>query len=64
MAWEHDEALNDLHRVAEEGHEHLTIVEALMNGRRQDAARAMARHIDNGADYWSRAVAGEPAYVS
>jgi DNA-binding GntR family transcriptional regulator len=57
MAWEHDEAHNDLHRVAEEAYEHLAVVEALMAGRRQDAARAMARHIDAGAKYWSRAVA-------
>jgi DNA-binding GntR family transcriptional regulator len=67
MSWEHDEAHNDLHRVAEEAHEHLAIVEALLAGKKQDAAKAMARHINNGAEYWSRAVAspaGEPALLS
>jgi DNA-binding GntR family transcriptional regulator len=67
MSWEHDEAHNDLHRVAEEAFEHLAIVEALLAGKKQDAARAMARHINAGAVYWSRAVTqppGEPALVS
>lgn len=65
MSWEHDEALNDSHRVAEEGHEHLAIVEALLAGRRQDAMKAMARHIEAGARYWSRAVLEPaPVYVS
>jgi DNA-binding GntR family transcriptional regulator len=60
VAWEHEEARNDRHRVAEEAHEHLAIVEALLAGRRQEAVRAMVRHIDAGCRYWSRAVAGTP----
>ena len=35
VAWEHDQARNDYHRIAEEGHEHLAIVEALLRERRQ-----------------------------
>lgn len=58
VAWEHEEARHDLRRVAEEAREHLAIVEALRNGKRQEAARAMARHITAGGRYWSRAVAG------
>ena len=56
VAWEHDEAHHDLARVVEEAHEHLAVVDALLAGRKQDAARAMARHINAGARYWSRAV--------
>lgn len=67
VAWEHVEAHRDTRRIAEEAHEHLAIVEALRDGRRQEAVRAMARHINAGCRYWSRAVAGsdeEPAVVS
>lgn len=56
VAWEHDEAHNDLHRVVEEAREHLAVVEALLAGRRADAIRAMTRHINAGARYWRRAV--------
>jgi DNA-binding GntR family transcriptional regulator len=56
VAWEHDGARNDGHRLAEEAHEHLAIVEALLVGDGRSAARAMARHIRSGARYWSRAV--------
>jgi DNA-binding GntR family transcriptional regulator len=56
VAWEHDEARNDYHRIAEEGGEHLAIVEALLAGDARGAARAMARHIRSGARYWSRSV--------
>jgi DNA-binding GntR family transcriptional regulator len=56
LAWEHDEARNDFHRLAEEAGEHLAIVEALLAGERKAAARAMARHIMSGARYWSRAL--------
>jgi DNA-binding GntR family transcriptional regulator len=56
VAWEHDEARNDYHRLAEESHEHLAIVEALLAGDARAAARAMARHIRSGARYWSRAL--------
>jgi DNA-binding GntR family transcriptional regulator len=56
VAWEHDAACNDYHRLAEEAHEHLAIVEALLAGDPKTAARAMARHIRSGLRYWSRAV--------
>jgi DNA-binding GntR family transcriptional regulator len=56
MAWAHDAARNDYHRVAEETHEHLAIVEALLAGDGRAAARAMARHIRSGARYWTRAM--------
>jgi DNA-binding GntR family transcriptional regulator len=56
MAWAHDEACNDYHRLAEEAHEHLAIVEALLAGDRRTAARAMAHHIRSGGRYWTRAV--------
>ena len=45
VAWEHDEARNDYHRLAAEAREHLAIVEALLAGDRQAAVAAMARHI-------------------
>jgi DNA-binding GntR family transcriptional regulator len=54
VAWQHDQALNDYHRIAEEGHEHLAIVEALLDGDGASAARAMASHIRSGLRYWSR----------
>jgi len=56
VAWAHDEQRNDFHRLHEEAHEHLAIVEALQAGRRKEAARAMARHIRSGELYWSRAL--------
>jgi DNA-binding GntR family transcriptional regulator len=56
VAWERDEARNDSHRLAEEGREHLAIVEALLAGDAKAAARAMAHHIRSGARYWSRAL--------
>ncbi len=56
VAWEHDGARNDFHRLSEEAHEHLAIVEALLAGKARDAAQAMARHIRSGAKYWSRAI--------
>jgi DNA-binding GntR family transcriptional regulator len=56
MAWAHDEARNDYHRLAEEAHEHLAIVEGLLAGDGRAAARAMAHHIRSGAKYWSRAM--------
>lgn len=56
VSWEHDEARNDYHRLAEEAHEHLAIVEALLAGDARGASRAMARHIRSGARYWSRAM--------
>jgi DNA-binding GntR family transcriptional regulator len=56
VAWEHDGARNDFHRLAEEGHEHLAIVEALLAGDAKTASQAMAQHIRSGARYWSRAL--------
>jgi DNA-binding GntR family transcriptional regulator len=56
VAWEHDEARNDYHRLTEEAHEHLAIVEALLAGNAREAGRAMRRHIRSGAKYWSRAL--------
>jgi DNA-binding GntR family transcriptional regulator len=56
IAWAHDEARNDFHRVAEEAREHLAIVEALLAGDGKEASRAMARHIRSGARYWTRAL--------
>src|SRR5262245_36015094 len=51
VAWEHDQARNDYHRIAEEGDEHLAIVEALLDGDGKAAAQAMASHIRSGARY-------------
>ncbi len=59
VAWQHDEAHNDFHRLAEEGREHLAIVEALLSGDAKAASKAMARHIRSGARYWSRALPSE-----
>jgi DNA-binding GntR family transcriptional regulator len=56
VAWQHDEARNDFHRVAEEAHEHLAIVEALLAGDGKSASKAMARHIRSGSRYWCRAL--------
>jgi DNA-binding GntR family transcriptional regulator len=56
VSWQHDEARNDFHRLAEEGHEHLAIVEALLAGDGKAASKAMARHIRSGERYWSRAL--------
>lgn len=56
LAWEHDQARNDFHRLAEECREHLAIVKALLAGDGRTAARAMARHIRSGSRYWSRSV--------
>jgi DNA-binding GntR family transcriptional regulator len=56
VAWEHDEARNDYHRLAEEAREHLAIVEALLAGDPKVARRAMALHIHSGLKYWTRAV--------
>jgi DNA-binding GntR family transcriptional regulator len=58
VSWEWDEARNDYHRLAEEADEHLAIVEALLGGDAKGAARAMARHIQSGSKYWSRAMPG------
>lgn len=56
VSWQHDQDHNDFHRLVEEGHEHLAIVEALVAGDRKAAHKAMAHHIRSGARYWSRAL--------
>ena len=56
VAWQHDAARNDYHRLTEEAREHLAVVEALLAGDARGAARAMARHIRSGARYWTRAM--------
>jgi DNA-binding GntR family transcriptional regulator len=56
LAWEHDEAHDDYHRLVEEADEHLAIVEALLAANPRDAAQAMAHHIRSGSRYWSRAM--------
>jgi len=56
ISWEQEEARNDFHRLAEEAHEHLAIVEALIAGHAEKAAGAMALHIRTGGRYWGRAV--------
>jgi DNA-binding GntR family transcriptional regulator len=56
VAWEHDKAHNDYHRIAEEGDEHLAIVDALIEGDGKAAAKAMASHIRSGIRYWSRSM--------
>ena len=59
VAWQRDEARNDHHRLAEEADEHLAIVEALLARDVKAASRAMARHINSGSRYWSRAMVKE-----
>lgn len=59
LAWEHDTSQNDFRRLAEESHEHLAIVEALLTGDRREAARAMSRHIRSGGRYWSQVLPDE-----
>jgi DNA-binding GntR family transcriptional regulator len=56
VAWQRDAARNDPHRLAEEADEHLAIVEALLGRDPKEASRAMARHINSGSRYWSRAM--------
>lgn len=60
VAWEHDGALNDFHRLAEEAQEHAAIVTALQANSPKDAARAMSRHIRSGMVYWTRALPKTP----
>lgn len=61
VAWRHDDACDDYHRLAEEAREHLAIVRALLEGDARRASRAMSHHIRSGMRYWSRAL---PATVS
>ncbi len=54
VSWEQEESRNDFHRLAEEAHEHLAIVEGLLGGDPDVAANAMAHHIRTGGRYWGR----------
>jgi DNA-binding GntR family transcriptional regulator len=54
VSWEQEEARNDFHRLAEEAHEHLAIVEGLLDSDADTAAEAMAHHIRTGGRYWGR----------
>lgn len=56
VSWDRFEVAADGHRLAEEAHEHLEIVQALAVEDRKAAARAMSRHIQSGVKYWSRAL--------
>jgi DNA-binding GntR family transcriptional regulator len=56
VAWEREKANADCHRCVEEAREHLAIVEALLANDPREAARAMARHIRSGQQYWSGAL--------
>ena len=59
VSWEFDGARRDFRRLAEEAHEHLAIVEALLAGDGKAAAGAMSRHIRSGMKYWSRSLPEE-----
>jgi DNA-binding GntR family transcriptional regulator len=63
VSYTRHEERNDLRRLTEEAHEHLAIVEALLAGDKQAAARAMARHIASGVKYWSRSLPDTAAPV-
>jgi DNA-binding GntR family transcriptional regulator len=56
VAWEREKANADCRRCADEAHEHLAIVEALLANEPREAAKAMARHIRSGQKYWSGAL--------
>ncbi len=56
VSYTRHEQRNDFPRLAEEAREHLAVVEALLAGDRDEAVRAMARHIKQGVKYWSRAL--------
>lgn len=56
VSYEQHEARNDSRRLAEEAHEHLAIVEALLAGDAGAAAAAMANHLRSGLRYWTRAM--------
>jgi DNA-binding GntR family transcriptional regulator len=56
VSYTQHEQRNDFPRLAEEAREHLAVVEALLTGDAEEAARAMARHIRQGVKYWSRAL--------
>jgi len=59
VSYQRHEARNDRRRLADEALEHLAVVEALLDGDRKEASRAMGRHIWSGVKYWSRALPDE-----
>lgn len=61
VSWEHDSVRQDYHRLSEEAHEHLAIVDALLAGNRSESARAMSRHIRSGIRHWSKALPASAA---
>jgi len=56
VAWEQEEARNDLGRVTVEADEHLAVIEALLIEDSTAAAEAMAAHIRSGEYYWGRVI--------
>ncbi len=55
-AWAREEARNDYRRIGAEAREHLAVVEALREGDRPRAVKAMASHIRSGIASWSQAL--------
>lgn len=56
VSWEHDNVRQDFHRLTEEAHEHLAIVDALLSENPREASRAMSRHIRSGIRHWAKAL--------
>ncbi len=56
VSWEHDSVRQDYHRLTEEAHEHMAIVDALLAENRIESAKAMSRHIRSGIRHWSKAL--------
>ena len=56
VSWEHDSERQDYHRLTEEAHEHIAIVDALLAQNRRESARAMSKHIRSGIRHWSKAL--------
>lgn len=56
VSWEHDSVRQDYHRLTEEAHEHMAIVDALLAESRIESAKAMSRHIRSGIRHWSKAL--------
>jgi DNA-binding GntR family transcriptional regulator len=60
VTYRQQEARNDSRRLAEEAHEHLAIVEALVANDPGAAVAAMDRHLRAGVRYWTRAMPTDP----
>jgi len=56
LAWQRPAASRNLQRYAEEAHEHLAIVRALIANDARAASKAMSVHIRSGSKYWSRSL--------